>query len=201
MRVGLMGGTFDPVHLAHLIIAEQARVELGLEMVVFIPVGEPWMKSDRRITPAEHRVAMVRLAINSNPSFTISTVEVDRKGPSYTVDTLDALAREIGVNMDLYLLLGWDSLATVPSWKEPYRITKMARLVSFPRPGFPKPDMGALESAIPGIEERTVILGKPFIDISSSEIRDNVSGGKSIRYLVPEEVEQYIRVKGLYLPA
>ncbi len=201
MRVGLMGGTFDPVHLAHLIIAEQARVEFGLEMVVFIPVGEPWMKSDRQITPAEHRVAMVRLAINSNPSFTISTVEVDRKGPSYTVDTLDALAREVGVNTDLYLLLGWDSLATVPFWKEPYRITKMARLVSFPRPGFTKPDMGALESAIPGIKERMVILEKPFIDISSSEIRANIAGGKSIRYFVPEEVEQYIRVKGLYLPS
>lgn len=196
-----MGGTYDPVHLAHLIIAEQAVVELGLEKIIFIPAGEPWMKSDRQITPSEHRVAMVRLAIDSNPSFSFSTIEVDRKGPSYTVDTLEALAQELGIDTELYLLMGWDSLATVPSWKAPYRISKMARLVSFPRPGFAKPDMGALETTMPGIKERMVVMEKPFIGISSSEIRANVAAGKSIRYLVPEKVEQYIRGKRLYLPA
>jgi nicotinate-nucleotide adenylyltransferase len=193
-----MGGTFDPVHIVHLIIAEKARSELGLDRVIFIPAGEPWMKSDHRITPAEHRVAMVRLAITSNPAFAVSTVEMDRKGPSYTVDTLEAIWEELGYDTGLFLLVGWDSLATVPSWKAPYRISKMATLVSFPRPGYTKPDLAPLEAAMPRVSERLVIMEKPFIGISSSEIRADLALGKSIRYLVPVEVERYIREKGLY---
>jgi nicotinate-nucleotide adenylyltransferase len=198
MKVGIMGGTFDPVHMVHLIIAEKARSELGLDKVIFIPAGEPWMKSDHPVTPAEHRVAMVRLAISSNPAFTVSTMEVDRRGPSYTIDTLEALWEDLGFDTGLFLLVGWDSLATIPSWKAPYRISKMATLVSFPRPGCNKPEMAALETAMPGISERIVIMEKPFIGISSSEIRVDLSHGKSVRYLVPREVEQYIREKGLY---
>ena len=198
MKVGVMGGTFDPVHLAHLIVAEEARVELGLQRIIFIPAGEPWMKSDRSITPAEHRAAMVRLAIKSNPAFTISSIEIDRRGPSYTVDTLEALLQDLGQDAELFLLVGWDSLATVPSWKAPYRISKMARLVSFPRPGFEKPDMGPLEKAMPGISGRLIIMERPFVGISSSEVRARVAGGKSIRYLVPPEVEEYIGDSDLY---
>jgi nicotinate-nucleotide adenylyltransferase len=199
VKVGIMGGTFDPIHLAHLIIAEHARSELGLDRVIFIPAGEPWMKSDRRITPSEHRVAMVMSAISSNPAFSISTIEVDRKGPSYTVDTLEKLWEELGYDTGLFLLVGWDSLATVPLWKAPYRISKMATLVSFPRPGYSKPEIEILEAAMPGIAERLIIMQKPFIGISSSEIRSDLACGKSIRYQVPGEVEQYIREKGLYL--
>jgi nicotinate-nucleotide adenylyltransferase len=199
MKVGIMGGTFDPVHMVHLIIAEKARSELGLDKVIFIPAGEPWMKSDHVITPAEHRLAMVRLAISTNPAFTISTIEVDRKGPSYTVDTLETLWEELGFDTRLFLLVGWDSLATVPLWKAPYRISKMATLVSFPRPGYNKPDVAALEAAMPGITGRIVIMEKPFIGISSSEIRADLAGGKSIRYLVPQEVEQYITKNSLYI--
>lgn len=199
VKVGVMGGTFDPVHLAHLIIAEEARSELKLDKVIFIPAGEPWMKSDRLITPVEHRLAMVRLAISTNPAFSISTIEADRKGPAYTVDTLEVLWKELGFDTELFLLIGWDSLSTVPLWKAPYRISKMARLVSFPRPGYTKPQIEALESAMPDIAGRMVMMEKPLMDISSSGIRTDVKSGKSIRYRVPGEVEQYIEEKGLYL--
>lgn len=200
-KIGILGGTFDPVHVAHLIIAEEAKSELGLDRVLFIPAGEPWMKSAQHITPAEHRVAMVRLAIGANSSFAISRVEVDRAGPSYTIDTLEVLAEELGLDTEIFLLLGWDSLATMPSWKEPDRITRMVRLVSFPRPGFSRPDMGRLEAAISGIQSRLIIMEKPLIGISSSEIRTRIASGKSIRYLVPEKVERYISRKGLYQKA
>lgn len=199
MKIGIMGGTFDPIHLAHLIIAEKARSELGLGKVIFIPAGEPWMKSDLHITPAEHRVAMVKIAISSNPAFEISTIEVDRKGPSYTIDTLECLWNILGADARLFLLVGWDSLAAIPHWRAPYRISKMATLVSFPRPGYAKPDVKALETAMPGVTERIIIMEQPLIGISSTEIRAHISAGKSIRYIVPAEVEQYIKEKRLYL--
>lgn len=201
MRVGIMGGTFDPVHLAHLIIAEEARVDLELDRVMFIPAGEPWMKSDRIISPAEHRVAMLKLATGGNPAFEVSTMEIDREGPSYTIDTLEELYQELGHTTELFLLVGWDSLATLPLWKAPYRISKLAHLVSFPRPGFARPDLEALEAHIPGIRDRVLMMEKPLISISSSEIRESVAGGKSIHYLVPDGVEWYIRDHGLYRPA
>ena len=201
MRTGVMGGTFDPVHLAHLIIAEEARVELELDRVIFVPAGEPWMKSDLPISPAEHRVAMLRLATGDNSAFDVSTIEVDRHGPSYTVDTLEELYQEFGQANELFLLVGWDNLMGLPLWKAPYRISKLARLVSFPRPGFARPDLEELAAHIPGVKDRVLTMEKPFISISSSEIRERVAEGKSIRYLVPDGVERYIRDYGLYVPA
>jgi len=193
-----MGGTFDPPHVAHLIIAEVARVRLELDKVVFIPAGEPWMKSSSMVTGADKRVDMAGLAIDSNPAFSLSLIEVKRPGPTYTIDTIEQLSGEVGYDAGLFLLLGWDSLADLPSWKAPYRISKMARIVAFPRPGFVKPDPAELEKAMPGIAERIVYIEEPYLGISSTCIRQRAKEGQSIRYLVPDKVGQYIIENNLY---
>jgi len=198
MKVGILGGTFDPIHLAHLIIAEEARSRLELDRVIFIPAGEPWMKSGHDITPAGHRLEMVKSAIQSNRSFAVSGIEVEREGPTYTVDTLEQLWRDLGHDTRMFLIVGWDSLADMLKWKAPYRISKMATLLAFPRPGYPRPLLTDLELAIPGISERVVMFDEPYIGISSTAIREHASEGKSIRYLVPEVVEKYIFDHGLY---
>jgi nicotinate-nucleotide adenylyltransferase len=198
VNVGIMGGTFDPPHIAHLIIAEMARVRLELDKIIFIPAGDPWMKSANMVTAAEQRVEMVRLAIDSNPAFSLSLIEVKRPGPTYTVDTIEQLSGEVGYDAGLFLLLGWDSVADLPSWKAPYRISKMARIAAFPRPGFVKPDTAVLEKAMPGIAERIVYIEEPYLSISSTCIRQWTKEGKSVRYLVTDKVEQYIIENNLY---
>jgi nicotinate-nucleotide adenylyltransferase len=198
MNIGVLGGTFDPVHLGHLIIAEEVAVQLKLEKVLFVPSGHPWLKEERVITPAEHRVGMLRLALASNPRFEISLVDVERDGPSYTVDTLADLKRQLGKSALFFFILGWDSLRDLPLWREPACIIEQCRLVAVGRPGLAKPGMSKLEAALPGISQRVILLPKPLIGISSSEIRQRVSRGLSIKYLVPEAVEGYIRDKGLY---
>jgi nicotinate-nucleotide adenylyltransferase len=198
MKVGIMGGTFDPPHIAHLIIAEVARVSLELNQVVFIPAGDPWMKSAHTVTSAEKRVEMVSLAIASNPAFVLSLIEVKRPGPTYTVDTIEQLSGEVGYDAGLFLLLGWDSVAELPSWKAPYRISKMARIVAFPRPGFAKPELAELGKGMPGIAERIEYIDEPYLSVSSTCIRQRVREGKSVRYLVPDTVGQYIVEHNLY---
>jgi len=198
MKVGVMGGTFDPPHLAHLIIAELARVDLELDRVIFIPAGDPWMKATQKITSAQKRAEMVGLAIASNPAFSLSLIEVQRPGPSYTVDTVEQLLEEVGLNADLFLLLGWDSVAEMPSWRAPYRLSKMARIVAFPRPGVTKPDPAELEKAMPGSAEKIVYMDEPYLSISSTCIRQRAREGKSLRYLVPDTVGLYIVEHNLY---
>ncbi|MCX5993558.1 MAG: nicotinate-nucleotide adenylyltransferase [Chloroflexi bacterium] len=198
MKVGIMGGTFDPPHIAHLIMAEVARVRLELDKVVFIPSGDPWMKSDHIVTSAEKRVEMVSLAIATNPVFSLSLIEVNRPGPTYTIDTIEQLLGEVGCDAGLFLLLGWDSVAELPSWKAPYRISKMARVVALPRTGFAKPDLAGLEKAMPGIGDRIVYIDEPSLSISSTCIRQRVMEGKSVRYMVPDAVRQYIIEHNLY---
>lgn len=197
-RVGVLGGSFDPVHLAHLIIAEEARVQLHLEKVLFVPAGQPYMKSDRGITPAGQRLEMVRLAIASNPCFEASSIDVDRPGPSYTVDTLDVLRDTFPQWRELYFIIGWDSLASLPRWREPQRILEMCWLVAVPRPGVERPDVKDLERSIPGVSSRVIMLEKPVLSLSSTDLRDKVRRGTPIRYLTPEPVEQYITRNGLY---
>ncbi|MFQ5860658.1 MAG: nicotinate-nucleotide adenylyltransferase, partial [Dehalococcoidia bacterium] len=135
MRIGLLGGTFDPIHLAHLLIAEEARVKLDLEEVVFVPTGEPWMKAGQPLSPGEHRLNMVRLATATNPFFRVSSVELDRPGPSYTVDTLEILRQEMGHEVEFCFLLGLDSLKSFHRWKEPARVLELCTLVAVARPG------------------------------------------------------------------
>jgi nicotinate-nucleotide adenylyltransferase len=198
MKVGIMGGTFDPIHIAHLIIAEEARTRLALDRVVFIPAGEPWMKGEHTVTAAARRVEMVKLAISSNAAFNLSLSEVERPGPTYTVDTLEQLMGELGYDTQLFLLLGWDSLAEMITWKAPYRVSRMATVAAFPRPGFSRPEIAVLERAMPGIAGRIIFMDTPCLEISSSGIRKRIAEGGSVRYLVPDAVGQYIADNRLY---
>ncbi len=200
MNIGVLGGTFDPVHLGHLIIAEEARLKLDLARVIFVPAGQPWLKLDRDITPATHRLEMVRLAIEGRPYFELSTVETDRSGPSYSVDTIAVLRQQLGKESTLFLLLGWDSVSELPQWKEPARLVQMCRLVAITRPGFSRPDLARLEALVPGLTESVVWLEISPVDISSSEIRERVAQGLPIGHLVPPKVERYILEHGLYQP-
>ena len=195
MNIGVLGGTFDPIHIGHLIVAEEARIKLGLEEVLFVPAGEPWLKQDRDVTPEIHRVEMVRRAIADNPDFKLSTLEVDRSGPSYTVDTLEALQDRLS-ETSLFFILGRDTLAELPLWKDPRKVIQLCRLVVPPRLG--SRDLRHLEEAIPGLLERVIQLDMPVIGISSSGIRHRLAQRMSVRYLVPPGVEEYITEQRIY---
>jgi nicotinate-nucleotide adenylyltransferase len=198
MRLGVLGGTFDPVHAGHIFVAEEARIRLSLDRVLFVPAGNPWLKVNHEITPAHHRVEMVRLAIAKHSHFQLCTAEVERGGPSYTVDTLDGLRKKYDFE-DLFLLLGLDSFVELPQWKDAARLVTMCRLVVVPRYGSNLPELGEVARQLGGVSaENVVILDSPMIGISSSGIRDRVSKGLPIDYLVPGEVERYIIAHGLY---
>ena len=201
MRLGILGGTFDPVHAGHIFVAEEARIRLGLDTVLFVPAGNPWLKVDREITPATHRVEMVRLAIAKHEHFELCTIEVERAGPSYTVDTLDELKQKTEYR-ELYLLLGLDSFVELPLWKDAKRLVTLCRLVVVPRYGSNLPELKDVAGRLAGVSvENVVILDSPMIGISSSGIRDRVSRGLPIDYLVPGAVERYIIAHGLYRTA
>jgi len=197
VNVGVFGGTFDPVHIGHLIIAEEARVRLKLSVVLFVPAGQPWLKVDHAITPVLDRVEMLRRSIANNPCFKLSTIEVDRPGPSYTVDTIASLRDELGAQ-SFFFILGSDSLGGLPSWKQPGRLVQLCQLVVVPRLGVNPPDLSAFASSVPGLMDRVTWLDAPVIGVSSSEIRGRVARGLPIRYLVPEEVGKYIVERRLY---
>jgi len=199
MNIGVLGGTFDPVHTGHLILAEEARARLNLAEILFVPAGQPWLKVDSPISPAEHRVEMVRLAIADKPYFKLSTMEIERVGPSYTVDTIAELKAQLGADDELFFILGWDNLAELPQWNQPSRLIKMCRLVAIPRPGCPPPDLKALEVLIPDLSQRVMLMDEPEIDISASVIRSRVAQGLSIRHLVPEPVNRYTKEHKLYI--
>jgi nicotinate-nucleotide adenylyltransferase len=199
MNIGVFGGTFDPIHLGHLAVAEEVRASLGLAEVLFIPAGHPWLKADRPISPAKPRVEMVNLAIVGHPHFKLSTCEVDRPGPSYAVDTIDILQQQLGTEARLFFFLGSDALSELPQWKEPSRLIQICHLVAFTRPGFALPPLESLESAIPGLSQHVTFVEVPQVDISATQIRNRVSRGASIHGLVPQAVERYIQEQGLYL--
>ena len=199
MNIGVLGGTFDPIHIGHLILAEEVRTGLNLAEVLFVPAGQPWLKVDSPISSAEHRVEMVRLAIADEPYFKLSAMEIERAGPTYTVDTIAELKTQLEAGDELFFILGWDNLAQLPQWWQPARLITMCRLVAVPRPGYPLPDLKSLEAAIPGLSKKVILMDKPEIDISASAIRDRVARGLSIYHLVPEPVDEYIRQHKLYL--
>jgi len=190
MRTGVLGGTFDPVHLAHLVLAEQAREQLRLDRVLFVPAGDPWRKAHREVSPARQRVEMTRLAIADNPAFELDEREVKREGPTYTVDTLHELRRAYPSD-ELFLLLGEDALADLPFWRDPEGIAAAAQIVVAPRSGADAPEL-------PFEASRVVRIDMPRLEISSTDLRARAAEGRSLRYLVPAAVEAYIRENGLY---
>jgi nicotinate-nucleotide adenylyltransferase len=196
VNIGVLGGTFDPIHIGHLVVAEEARIKLGFSEVLFVPAGQPWLKLDRNITPAVHRVEMVRRAIADNPHFKLSTLEVERPGPSYTVDTLTRLQEQLGSEASLFFVLGRDTLAELPLWKEPKKLVQLCRLVVAPRLG--SKDLKHLKTEIPGLLDKVIQLDMPVIGISSSDIRQRIAQGLPIRYLVPAAVEKYITEHKIY---
>lgn len=198
-RIGVLGGSFDPIHLGHLIMAESVRDALSLDRVLFVPAREQPLKQGRHVTPAEQRVAMVELAISGNPHFTLSRVEVDRPGPSFTVDTLRLLGAEGGSAGwgAMWFIVGADSLMTIGRWRDPEGILAQARLAVVRRPGV-TPDLSELESGLPQLPTRIDWIESPLIGISATDIRRRIAEGRSIRYHVPSAVREYIERGGLY---
>ena len=182
-------------------VAENAREQLALDCVLFVPAGRPWLKDERPVSTAHHRVAMVERGIAGNASFQLSNLEVKREGPSYTVDTLLALYEELGSQAQLYVILGVDSLREVARWHEPERLFELATLVGIARPGCEDFDMCELERVSPGASRALVLIDGPLVGISGTSIRRRVAEGRSIRYMVPKAVEEYIYDHGLYTHA
>lgn len=197
MRVGVIGGTFDPIHAGHLIMAEQARDQLGLEQVVFVPAGQPPHKVTVRITTAHHRLAMVQLAIADHDDFAFSRIDLDREGPCYSVDTIALLQAAWGPEARIHFLIGEDSLRDLPKWYQPERLLGMCQIVAVQRPGY-SVDVDTLDMQLAGAADRIQSIASPLIDISSTEIRQRVREKRSIRYLVPEPVRRYIEQHDLY---
>ena len=197
--IGVLGGTFDPVHTGHLVVAREVLDRLELSEVLFIPAGEPYFKSETKITPARQRLEMVRLATAGEPGFAGSDIEIKRSGLSYTVDTIGELKKESGQTDEIYFILGWDSLADLPRWHEPSKLISLCRLVAVPRAGYPAPELEKLEEAIQGLSKRIIMLDKPQIDIRASVIRQRVAEGLPVEHMVPKKVAEYIKKEGLYL--
>ncbi len=200
-RVGILGGTFDPVHYGHLVIAEEVYAALQLAEVVFVPSGQPPHKTNVEITPAEHRLKMLELAIASNPHFTISRVDLDRPGPSYTVDMLQLLRRQWGEHTAIYFIIGRDSLEDLLSWHDSSGILEqLTHLVAVRRPGYSESEAfyDSLEARLSGIKQRLLIVETPRFNISATDLRQRVAEGRPIKYQTPESVESYIVQYGLY---
>jgi nicotinate-nucleotide adenylyltransferase len=189
-RVGIMGGTFDPIHHGHLVAASEVATLFDLDEVVFVPTGEPWQKAQRRVSPAEHRYLMAVIATASNPRFWVSRVDIDRPGPTYTVDTISDIAAQ-RPGAELFFITGADALSQILSWKDGDQALQLAHFVGVNRPGY------ELTTAhLPPDSAR--LLDVPAMAISSTDCRERVRAGKPVWYLVPDGVVQYINKHGLY---
>ena len=192
MRIGVLGGTFDPIHIAHLLLAEQAREQLVLDKVLLIPAGDPWRKAGRDISPAELRLEMVRHAAAGNPYLEVDAREVRREGATYTVETLRELRQEIDADDDLFLILGEDALADLPNWHQPEDLATYATIAVAPREGVVSPRTLPFDPA--SIER----IDMPLVDVSATDLRRRVRLGRSLRYMVPDVVREFIQERGLY---
>ncbi len=193
-RIGVMGGTFDPIHHGHLVAAEEARWQFDLDTVVFIPTGQPWQKPVG-VSPAEDRYQMTVIATASNPAFTVSLLEIDDQGPTYTVDTLRRLRAEQAEGTQLFFIIGADAVLQLPTWKQPDQVLALAELIVATRPGF---DLEPLVKQVAGAAGRVHRMEIPALAISGSDLRGRVARGAPIRYLVPDGVARYIHEHGLY---
>jgi nicotinate-nucleotide adenylyltransferase len=190
-----MGGTFDPIHHGHLVTAEAAVWEFDLDAVVFVPTGQPWMKAERTVTPPEHRYLMTVIATASNPKFSVSRIDVEREGPTYTVDTLEGFRREVGPDPELYFITGADAILEIFQWKDPEEVLALAHFIAATRPGY---DIARFEQEASTRHPRVSVMNIPALAISSTDIRRRVRRGEPIAYLVPEGVQAYIGKMGLY---
>jgi nicotinate-nucleotide adenylyltransferase len=199
LRLGVLGGTYDPVHFGHLLLAEQAREALSLDQVLLVPAGRPPHKPDRVITPYDLRLGMLELALKGVPGMVASDIERDLERPSYTIETLRGIRSQSPDLEDLWLLLGEDSLAELPTWREPAEIARLARFAVYPRPNGETPGGAVFTSEVNRTwGDRIDRLDGPRLRLSSSEIRERVRGARSIRFLVPEAVRTFILDEGLY---
>jgi nicotinate-nucleotide adenylyltransferase len=187
-----MGGTFDPIHHGHLVAASEVASLFDLDEVIFVPTGEPWQKSERQVSPAEHRYLMTVIATASNPRFWVSRVDIDRAGPTYTIDTIRDIEKQ-RPGAELYFLTGADALAQILSWKDAEEALKYARFVGVTRPGYELSDAHLPNDSV-------MLLDVPAMAISSSDCRERVANGQPVWYLVPDGVVQYINKHRLYLP-
>jgi nicotinate-nucleotide adenylyltransferase len=193
-RIGIMGGTFDPIHNGHLVAASEVAGRFALDEVVFVPTGQPWQKGSVHVSPAEDRYLMTVIATASNPRFHVSRVDIEREGPTYTVDTLRDLRAEYGPGADLYFITGADALEKILSWKDANQIFTLAHFVGVTRPGFELSD-----AHLPA--DSASLVEVPAMAISSTDCRVRVASGKPVWYLVPDGVVQYIAKRHLYLKA
>jgi nicotinate-nucleotide adenylyltransferase len=196
-RIGILGGTFDPPHVGHLWLATLAADALDLDRVLFMPASQPPHKRGRRMSSAADRLLMTRLAIGADPSFEICPLEMERPGPSFTVDSVEELVRLYDGNR-LFLLMAADSLAQIDTWRDPDRLLALVEWAVGPRPGSPLPRRDELRARFGRQASRIHLLDGPSLDVSASEIRRRVAAGRAIRYLVPVAVEEHITRRGLY---
>ena len=200
MRVGIFGGTFDPPHIGHLILAEEAWFQLKLDAVIIVPAGEPPHKRNRRLSAAASRVRMVTAAIVGNDHFVLSRVDVDRPGPHYTIDMVRLLRDSLPAGSELFFLMGSDSLRDLPNWHLADRLVANCRLVALARHDVTL-DWEYLEGALPGLHARVIQLDMPELEIASHILQERIRTGQPIRYQVPEAVEAIIAAEGLYREA
>lgn len=195
LRLGVMGGTFDPVHFGHLVTAEEALVQFNLDRVLFMPTGQPVRKTHRHVSSAEDRYLMTVIATTSNPDFEVSRMEIDRAGDTYTVDTMTALREQYGAGAELFFITGADAVREILTWKDADRFVGLCTFIAATRPGYDAtPPAGGAAGLPPAVESMEV----PALAISSSDIRERVRTRRPIRYLLPEAVASYIDKNGLY---
>ena len=199
-RVGVLGGSFDPPHAGHLMIAQEAGERVGLDTVLFVPAGEQWLKEGQDVAPATHRLAMTHLLVGAEATFAVSDVEVTRPGPSYTVDTLRILREKSPPDTEFFFILGEDAVADLPRWHRPQELVTLCEFIAMPRMSQAgRPDLTAAYAAIPGLRERVNILeDAPRMDISSSRVRQLLASGSDLSGVVPNPVVKYITAHRLY---
>ncbi len=197
-RIGLMGGTFDPIHHGHLVTAESVYEKIELDEVVFVPSGDPPHKPTENVTCSEHRLKMVEIATQSNPHFSVSSVEVQREGPSYTIDTVRYYSQKYPHNK-IYFITGVDAVVNIPQWKNTDGLFEHCEIIAATRPGYPTKNFFHFRDQLPRHQRKSLrILAVPALSISSADLRQRLWEGKSIKYLVPENVEEYIYEHELY---
>ncbi len=199
LNIGLMGGTFDPIHVGHLVTAEEARQQFDLDYVVFVPTGIPPHKDEKTISVPEHRYLMTSLAVMSNPSFFVSRFEIDKKAPTYTIDTVRHFACGEEQGLEVFFITGADAILEIFTWKDYEELLRLCTFIAVSRPGYSLDRFyESLDRSCPEMRQKVHLLEIPALAVSSTFIRERVTLSKTIKYLTPEPVEQYIRKHGLY---